>query len=188
MGSGWLGILKASAWQLLGLSLGLLVFWLLFRFEVLPPTNSPWVVYGLPFAMLIIGGLSIASLFEKVAGLFGNLLQKRRADRERVQKIAKHQKKFVEYLPYATEDERSIYGWLLKNNQKTFAAEMDCGHGASLLKRGFIQSDAINGVPYEMSGFPFSVPDHIWVLLEENRDEFPSEFKDRKRPWFKTGW
>lgn len=185
MDSGWLGILKASAWQLLGLSLGLFGFWLMFRLEFLPATESLWVVYGLPFAMLIVGGLAIMSLFEKVAMWFAEAWQRRKKAREQAAKISEHQNQFIAHLPYLKETECAIYGWLLTNSQKSFTAEMNCGHGSSLFKRGYIVSDAIRGIAYGMYEFPFSVPDHIWTILEENKDQFPSEFKDRKLPWFR---
>ena len=188
MDPGWLGILKASAWQLLALSIALFGFWLLLQYEVLPPTNSLWVIYGLPLAMLITGGLAVTSFLEKLVSWSRKFFRRRHDQRQRAEKIAQHQKQFTDHLKYLSENERAIYGWLLSNNQKSFTAEMDCGHGASLFKRGFIQSDAIGGIGYGMNEFPFSVPDHIWEVLEENRDNFPNEFKGRKLPWFRRGW
>ncbi|WP_227270616.1 hypothetical protein [Roseobacter weihaiensis] len=111
--------------------------------------------------------------------------QRRHKVREQAAKISEHQKQFIEHLPFLKETEREIYGWLLTNSQKSFTAEMDCGHGSSLFKRDFIKSDAIGGIAYGMYEFSFSVPDHIWTLLDHNKEQFPSEFKDRKLPWFR---
>ncbi|MFV0332595.1 MAG: hypothetical protein ACK5JR_00755 [Tropicimonas sp.] len=185
MDSGWLAILKASAWQLLGLSFALGVFQLLLWTEILPPSASPFVVYGLPLAILITAGLGLASLIEQVTKWATAALKKHREAREQDRRIAEHQRKFVEHIPYMTDNELAIYGYLLTHSRKSFTAEMDGGHAASLYKRRFIQTDAQNGHSYGADEFPFSVPDHIWSVLEENRDQFPSEFKDRKLPWFR---
>lgn len=185
MDSGWLAILKASAWQLLGLSFALSVFQLLLWSEILPPSASPFVVYGLPLAILITAGLGLASLIEQVTKWVTAALKKHCEAREQDRKIAEHQRKFVEHIPYMTENELAIYGYLLTYSRKSFTAEMDGGHAASLYKRRFIQTDAQNGHSYGAYEFPFSIPDHIWSVLEENRDQFPSEFKDRKLPWFR---
>lgn len=142
MDSGWLGILKASAWQLLGLSLALAVFWLLLRFGVLPPSDSPFAIYGLPLAILITAGLGLASLIEQIANWATAALKKRKEAKDRWQMIAEHQRKFAEHIPYMTKNELAIYGYLLTNNQKSFTAEMDGGHASSLYKHGFIKTDA----------------------------------------------
>lgn len=185
MDSGWLAILKASAWQLLGLSLALSVFWLLLRAEILPPSNLPFVVYGLPLAILLTAGLGLASLVEQVTKWATAALKKHREAREQKQYITQHQRKFAEHISYMTENELAIYGYLLTHSRKSFTAEMDGGHAASLYKRRFIQTDAQNGHSYGLYEFPFSVPDHIWSVLEEKRDQFPSKFPDQKLPWFR---
>lgn len=185
MDSGWLGILKASAWQLLGLSFALCVFWVLLEAEILPPSDSPFVVYGLPLAVLVTAGLGLASLVEQAAHWAKTTICERRKARDRSGKIKDHQRKFAEHIRYMTKDEKAIYGYLLTNSQKSFTTEMDGGHASSLYKRGFIQSDAQYGHSYGVDDFPFSVPDCIWSVLENERDQFPSEFRDKKLPWFR---
>jgi hypothetical protein len=86
-----------------------------------------------------------------------------------------------------SKNELDIYGYLLKHSQKSFTAEMDGGHAASLYKRGFIQTEQ-SGHSYGMFEFPFSVRDQIWSALEENRDKFPFEFPDKTLPWFRRRW
>jgi hypothetical protein len=98
MDSGWLAILKASAWQLLGLSIALSVFWLLLRSDILPPSDSPFVVYGLPLAILITAGLGLASLVEQVAKWVTATLKKYLEAREQEQKLEDHQRKFAEHI------------------------------------------------------------------------------------------
>lgn len=188
MDSGWLSILKASAWQLLGLSLALSGFWLLLRFEVLPPSESQLVIYGLPFAIMMTAGLGFASLLEQFVNWAIEMMKERKTSRDRQRKISEHKRKFADHIPYMTKNELAIYGYLLKHKRKSFTVEMDGGHAASLYKRGFIQSDAQAGLSYDISEFPFSVPDHIWEVLEEKRDQFPSEFPDIKLPWFRSRW
>jgi len=186
MDSGWLAILKASAWQLLGLSIALSVFWLVLRFDILPPSDSPFVVYGLPLAILITAGLGVASLVEQVAKWVTATLKKYLGAREREERLKDHQRKFAEHISYMTKNELDIYGYLLAHSRKSFTAEMDGGHAASLYKRGFIQTDAQSGHSYGPFALPFSVPDHIWSVLEEKRDHFPSKFPDQKLPWHRS--
>ncbi|MBV7409959.1 superinfection exclusion B family protein [Maritimibacter sp. DP1N21-5] len=185
MDSGWLTILKATWGQLLGLSVALGIFWLLLIFEVLPPIDSPWVVYGLPLACLVCGGLGLAPLFHHLADWTKNGFDNRLNKRKRVKAVAKKQEDFVDYIQYMNPRERAIFGYLLEHNQKSFEAEMDCGPGSSLLKRGFIQMDAISGLSYGLSEFPFSVPDHIWDMLLEHRSAFPENHKGPALPWFR---
>ena len=188
MDSGWLAILKASAWQLLGLSLAFGILWLLIRADIIPASDSPFIVYGLPLAMLITAGLGLASLNEQVTKSVTAALKKRREAREQDRRLAEHQRKFIEHIPYMTNNELAIYGYLLEHSQKSFTAEMAGGHAASLYKRRFIQTDAQNGHSYGIDEFPFSVPDHIWSVLEENREKFPTEFKGRKLPWIRGNY
>lgn len=186
MDSGWLAILKASAWQLIFLSLALSVFWYLLRLEILPPSESQFVIYGLPLAILITAGLGLASLVEQFVNWATIKLKGHQVKKERRQKISDHQLKFAEHIPFMTESELAIYGYLLEHRRKSFTAEMDGGYAASLYKRGFIQSDAQKGHSYGRIAFPFSVPDHIWVVAEANRDKFPNKFERGTLPWHRS--
>ena len=153
--------------------------------NILPPSESPFVVYGLPLATLITGGLGLASLIEQVTKYVPVAVKKRSDLRCQQRKISEHQRKFVEHINYMTDNELEIFGYLLTHSRKSFTAEMDGGHASSLYKRRFIQSDAQGGHAYGMYEFPFSVPDHIWSVLEDNRDRFPTEFKGKNLPWYR---
>ncbi len=184
--SGWLGLLKASGWQLLGLSVGLTGFWLLLRYEVIPPTDLAAVVYGLPLAVLVTGGLGLASLVEKSMKLVSTALAERKAQREVAEKKVRHQQEFVDYIPFMNASEKAIFGYLLEHNRKSFTADDSAGNGAVLYKRGYLRCDVVHGRSYDMiSGVPFSVPDHIWEKLEENRDAFPKKHSHGTLPWFR---
>ncbi len=181
----WIQAGWQSLKQVLGLSVALGVFWCLLRKEILPPWDAPFVIYGLPFAILVTAGLGLASLFEQLTKWVMAAWKKRCKAREQNQKNEEHKRQFVEHIPYMTKNELAIYGYLLTNSRKSFTAEIDGGHAASLYKRGFIQTDAQSGLSYGPFDFPFSVPDHIWSAMEENRDQFPSEFQDQQLPWFR---
>ncbi|NOD92490.1 hypothetical protein GS636_06800 [Ruegeria sp. HKCCD4884] len=139
-------------------------------------------------AVLITGGLGLAPFIEWLAGLVKSGVEEWLKKRRRAEAIAIHTQEFVDYIPFMNDDERAIFGYLLEHQQKTFTAEMNCGTGAALLKRGFIKSQVIVGLSYDMAGFPFLVPDHIWEKLEEYRDAFPQKHTGGSLPWFKGVW
>lgn len=180
----WLEILKASSWQIGAISVALIIFWLLLRFEVLPPINSPWVVYGLPLAILITGTLALFGILEFIAARIREKIGDWREQAKRTKRLRQEQEAFRKYIPFMTDDEKRILGYLLQSNQKTFTAPIDGGRAATLLGRGYIRIGVRGEQMVNQLSVPFFVPDHLWEVLEEHEAEFPQDFPENgPRPW-----
>jgi len=83
------------------------------------------------------------------------------------------QREVAEYIPYLTEREREIIGYLLAHNQKMFTNTPDCGHANTLLARGIVVIAAQPGQMCTYYEVPFAIPDHIWTVLKQHQRDFP---------------
>jgi hypothetical protein len=77
------------------------------------------------------------------------------------------------YIPFMTEKEKQIIGYLLKHNQKTFTAAVDGGYAVTLIARGIIVRQMAPGQQALEQDVPMGVPEHIWEVLQNHKDEFP---------------
>jgi hypothetical protein len=66
------------------------------------------------------------------------------------------------YIPHMTPKEREIIAYLLAHNQKTFTAESDGGHAATLLGRGIVTVIAQPGEHLDPEHVPMTIPDSLW--------------------------
>lgn len=178
----WLEILKASGWQTTALAIACGLIVVLVKSEVIPTTDSPlWI--ALPaIGVLIFGCLSLAAMGSalakvvKPAAIF---------DRWR---LKRHRERAVrEFIPYMTDTDRAIIGYLLYHNQKMFQTEQDGGYAAPLISKGIIQRSGVYGQAVDLTRMPFEVPDHVWSVLDKNREAFPYEppptGEVEKHPW-----
>ncbi len=176
----WLEILKASGWQTSALTVASGLFLMLVKAKIIPITDSPlWI--ALPaLGMLVFGCLALASIGE---GL--NRAIKPAARFEKWRRVRQDQKMVWDFIPYMTDRDRAIIGYLLHHNQKMFQCEDTGGYAASLISKGIICAAGRRGQIIDSQWVPFEIPDHIWTVLEEYRDSFPYEppAKDEKYPW-----
>ena len=180
----WLEILKASGWQTASLAVAFFMFWKLVRTGAIPSSHSPlWE--ALPaLGFLICGMLTLFGMVDALIKAINPrsriaLWQRRRSE----QKLTEN------YIPHMTESDKKIIGYLLHNNQKTFQAGMTGGFAAPLISKGIIQKDLQHGQIFDISEMPFFVPDHIWAVLERNRESFPYTPPERTTeppPWQET--
>jgi hypothetical protein len=102
-------------------------------------------------------------------------------------KISREEKEAEDYIPYMTEVEREIIGYLLAHNQKMFTNRPDCGNASTLLARGIVLIAARPEQPVTYFEVPFAIPDHIWTVLKRHQDKFPYEPAgpgvDNAHPW-----
>jgi hypothetical protein len=76
-----------------------------------------------------------------------------------------------DYIPHMSEKERERIAYLLAKNQKMFQTTFDAGYAATLLARGIVRLAGNQHVnPWRV---PFTVPNHLWEVLVERRDDFP---------------
>ena len=178
----WLEILKASGWQTANLAIASVLIVVLVKFEIIPTTDSPlWV--ALPaISALIFASLFVAAVGDKLVKIIkpvdriGRWCLKRREARET-----------REFIPYMTDKDREIIGYLLYHNNKMFQANQDGGYAAQLISKGIIRPSGRAGQFVDPIRMPLEVPDHIWSVLKKNQEAFPYEpppaNEVEKDPW-----
>ncbi|MBL9047479.1 MAG: super-infection exclusion protein B [Tabrizicola sp.] len=183
----WLEILKASGWQLFAVCVSLSFFWMLLRSEYLPPLDSPWVVYGLPLAILVSGSLSLVSLLEFIARKISRLISERKQASQKREDYLKRSQRFRNYLPHLTETELRILRYLFQQNQKTFVADVTGDLASTLYNQGFVNLVALPGQQISVMSSTFCVPDFVWEIMIENKKMFEKPKVElgyrNKRPW-----
>jgi hypothetical protein len=183
----WLEILKASGWQLFAIALALLGFWLLLQFEYLPPVQNPWIVYGLPLAILVTGGLSFVALVEHGIKKIEASRTKKKAAKRIKEKYMENKDKFRAYVPHLTEIELRILRYLFQENQKTFVADVTGDLASTLYNQGFVKLVALPGQQLSVMSTTFGVQDFVWEVMVENKKLFEKPKIElgyrNKRPW-----
>lgn len=181
----WLEILKASGWQTTALAVAFGVMLLVIRAGWIASPDA-WFSGFIAFcalAFLICMFLALASIGHSVA----DFLQPRRW-------LAKwagekqHRKAVREYIPFMTDQERRIVAYLLHHNQKTFTAASDGGYAATLISRKIVMRALVPGQMFSGEDMPLAVPDHVWDVLVEHKDQFPYVTQRRRdgvepHPW-----
>ena len=177
----WLEILKATGWQTGALAIASLVFFCLVRFGLIPVSENPlWLAVPAALALLF-GALAIASITALAAEIFRfrqrfEAWLQRRRDQERLRK----------HIPFMSDRDKRILGYLLYHRQKTFLAELSGGYAVGLISKGFIRRELSPGQDFDTNHVPFLVPDDLWSVLEEHQDCFPyapPEDGVEKHPW-----
>lgn len=178
----WLEILKASGWQTTALTLACILIVVFIKQGIIPTTDSPLWVAIPSIAGLIFGFLSLAAI--------GNALVKAMEPNKRIKIwLLKRQKakQVRDFIPFMTNKDREIIGYLLYHNQKTFQAESDGGYAAPLISKGIIRVACKPGQIFDHSWTPFEVPDYAWSELEKNKSSFPytppQKGEIEKHPW-----
>lgn len=86
--------------------------------------------------------------------------------------ICSEKKRVQEYIPYMSEKDRLFVAHLLAKNEKTFVTDMNGGNAVNLIAQRLIYRTALSGHTYNMLRCPYEVPDHVWDVLQENKDYF----------------
>lgn len=164
----WLEILKASGWQTTALTVACVVIIVLIKQGVIPTTDSPlWIAVPSVFGV-IFGCLSLAAI--------GNALVTAFEPGKRIKYwlfMRKKTKEAEAFIPYMTDRDRNIIGYLLYHNQKTFQAGSDGGYAAPLIAKGIIRVACNQGQIIGHSWVPFEIPDFAWDVLVKNKASFP---------------
>lgn len=164
----WLEILKASGWQTGALAIACSLILALVRGGVIPTDGAPlWV--ALPaVGAVVFWCLALASIGSALAKATDPMARFRRWRLRREQ-----QRSARDYIDYMTEKERHIIGYLLHHKNKVFQADEDGGYAAPLIARGIVRPSGRPGQVVDIRRVPFEVPDHVWSVLEANRERFP---------------
>jgi hypothetical protein len=169
--SKFLDLLKASFWQAAMIAVACFLLIYLHNISLIPAIDS---------LVPLLWVIAFVSSFLAIAAEASDLEQTYRkwranADKEREQRRAREklEQAFRDYVPYLTEKDRQIFGYLLKKKQKTLLADDDGGHAGSLLARGFVRYIGVAGQRFDLDKVPMAVPDYVWKVLEEQPDQFP---------------
>jgi hypothetical protein len=182
----WLELLKSSGGQSLAFAAASGGLLLAIYFKLLPPLDPPWI--HLVVGLCILGiMLWVASVLGVLNSFFSPRLRLAHWSRVR------QQRKAVEkYIPFMTDKEKKIIGYLLKYNRKTFTAATDGGHAVTLISRGIVVRQMIGGQQASAFDVPMGVPDHVWEVLEKHRDMFPHKPEMNRgtevHPWRERLW
>jgi len=178
----WLEILKASAWQTIALTIACIFILALIKMGIIPTTNSPlWIALPL-IGALIFGFLSLASIASAAAKYIkpGDRLDQWRLKRKKIKAVA-------EFIPFMTDKDKEIIGYLFYHKQKMFQADNDGGYAAPLISKGIIRVACKKGQVYSSPWTPFEIPDYVWSVLEKHKEQFPYKppprGKGEKHPW-----
>lgn len=170
-------LVKSSGWQTAAVAVAFGAMWYLVQSGTLPPFDLPWLIHIVVFGFLLSSMLTQAAIFSALVMPINNYVRHYRSVQALVARVE-------EAIPFMTERERVIIGYLLHHQQKVFDADDDGGYAASLLGRGFIEILARRGQVVDFSRVPMVVPDPVWQVWERHKDKFPYKpDKNGGHPW-----
>lgn len=163
-----LDLIKAGGWQTAAAATALGILWWLVAAGVLPPFDPPWITHVVALAFLLCVALTIAAIASASVQPIANWIALHRAKRALASRAR-------EAIPFMTEQERAIIGYLLHHKRKVFDADDDGGYAASLLGRGFVVILARRGQMLDLTRVPMTVPEPVWEVWEQHKEAFPYE-------------
>lgn len=166
--SKYLDLLKASGWQTGSIAFAAGLFLYLSKIGVLPELE-PWMVIATWVVVFLCGALAAAAMGSVVQWALQTgwaALQRRRAR-------AKLREAFIDDIPFLSERERLILGYLREKKQKTFVADHDGGYAATLLAKRYIYYIGVRGQTFDINKVPMAVAEHVWTVMQERPEDFP---------------
>lgn len=181
----WLEILKAGGSTFLAIFITSLTIWILIQMGHLPRSDDFWQVYGLPIVII----LSFSMIFIRAI----DFISKEYHLHQRTKNwffLRADQKRIARYLPFMTEGEKDILGWMIHKKIKVLIAPVDGGKAASLLSSKILVRHAHPGQIVDTLSTPFRVPDHVWEVLEKHIEIFPEaeRYDNVVNPIGRDGW
>jgi hypothetical protein len=99
----------------------------------------------------------------------------------RIHKEKQHVRRYIQSM---TETEREIIGYLLTKNQKLFIASHDGGYAMPLISQKIVIHALQPGQQFDLENSPMVIPDHVWDVLLEHKEQFPSVWNEGDpHPW-----
>lgn len=172
----WLELLKASRPQSTALGVACFLILLAPRWGALEPLPQ-WIAIPAFFFGTLAAGLAFFGFVSSAYTFFPLHIWYLHYRKIRIEKQAA-----AEYIPYMTQKEREIIGYLLNHNQKIFVADVDGGFAVPLISRRICVRALQPGQAFDQSDTPFAVPDHIWEVLVAHKNEFPYRTPKRGEP------
>jgi hypothetical protein len=89
-----------------------------------------------------------------------------------------------EELSELNAKEREIIAYLVHHNERLFTADIDGGHAATLIARGFVRVALRPGQVFDSADVPMEVPRPVWNVVKQMKEQFPySGDEDDPHPW-----
>ncbi len=180
----WLEILKASGWQTAALTAASATILYLNAKKWLLVALDSWVIQAAEVSVFVFGFLAVFSIGPHVtktaniiASVFAKLLVIRQAQRQ-----------VMKDIPSMSSKEREIIGYLLANNLKMFDYTIDGGAANTLLSKRIVVCALLPEQSFTACGVPFKVPDHVWEVLVEHKEEFPNTWKTGEPLPYSVSW
>lgn len=163
----WLELLKASRPQAAALAVACFVLLAAPHWTAIPSLPD-WVVIPAFFVGVLCSCLVVFSLVSSAYKIFPlhRWAVKYLTDR-------RSQKEVRAYIPFMTEKDKEIVAYLLHFNLKTIEADRDGGSAAQLISRGVLVVLLRPNQQVRSTNVPMIVPDCIWDVLQENKEQFP---------------
>lgn len=175
--SRFMDLLKLTGWQTAMVAIGAAIFLFLTKKGYLPAT--PIFFELVLWAVLIFSVcLAAAAAAPHIQQQASNALARRRAAKAReLQRQA-----FIEDIPYLTEHERDILGYLRHHKQKRFSVASDGGYASTLIAKGYVRCIGIKGQQFHANDVPCEVAAFVSEIMEQRPDDFPHRPKYSDRP------
>jgi len=176
----WFDVIKATGPQALALAIACGLFLFVVHVLNLPLEGFTLAIFLIDLLVFLISSCwAVISAFVYLINFIdlAGKIQKWRRDRQ-------FQSAVRSYLPYMTDKEKEIITYLLAHNRKTFTAAADFGYAATLASRGIVKMVVVPGAEFDPEQMTVIVPDVVWKVLEEHKDNFVYEGeKNRPHPW-----
>ena len=162
-------LLKASGWQTAMIAAAAALFLYLSKADILPPLDPRWIELVVWAVLLVCAALAAASVGSAIQRGVGHLwtLWKRRRARVRAKAA------FVRDIPYLSDKERQILGYLREKKRKTFDVDQNGGYANTLLGKRHVLFIAQPGQALDPDRMPVTVAEHVWEVLQERPGDFP---------------
>lgn len=187
MDAGWIKALELPAKITGGLFAACVLIWLVDGSDALSLDDlGSWARPLLVVIAILSGCLFVSSIIPEV----WQATESHRLERRSRAHHKKRIQEFIADIPYLTEKEKTILGYLRHYKKKRFTGAQDAGHAATLLSKGYIRYIGVKGQTVSIMDVPFEVSSHVWEVVEARPDDFPHrpEYSDRSKkvevkPW-----
>jgi hypothetical protein len=156
-------------------------YWFVASRGIIPGVAS-WEIRASAFGAILFAGLWVANVISAALTFLPPgpwVIHWFEQRRERVRIRA--------YIPFMSEKERLIIGYLLAKNQKVFIADMDGGCAMPLISQRIIVRALQPGQIFDPTDTPMVIPDLVWEVLVSEKEKFPyaptPNAQDELYPW-----
>ncbi len=171
----WLEILNLSGRKTATLTILSIIFLILVKCEIIETPNDRLWSTILVISAVVFGLLCMSDFLPSKVKAYIQIRNEKKSARN--------------FIPYMTIKDRKIIGYLLYHNEKMFQHSRNGGSAIPLISKGIIRAAFKEEQFCGAYGFPFEIPDHIWLVLKAHQKKFPyvpppdGETETETKPW-----